>query len=66
MIDVQEIQYNRKHDIGICSITNNKTQWNESCKDGFKRRQYLSGKPYVVCMNCVNWDGKSKLKQSSL
>ena len=56
----------RKFDIGICIITNQKTKWNESCKDGFKYDPYIYNKPYMVCMNCINWAGKSKIKQNRL
>lgn len=66
MIEVQEIQYGRKYDIGICSVTKRKTQWNDACKDGFKCRQHIGGKPYMVCLNCEKWEGKSKLEQRKL
>ncbi len=66
MIEVQEIRQERKFDIGICAISGQKKKWNDGCRDGFKCREHISKKPYMVCMHCVEWEGRSKLEQSRL
>jgi hypothetical protein len=66
MIEVEEIRYERKYDIGICNITKEKKKWSEACKDGFKCREHISMKPYMVCFHCKEWKGIGKLEQTRL
>lgn len=66
MIEIQEIRYERRYDIGICAITSKKKYWNSSCFSGFKLCECLNRKAHMVCMNCANWKGTSKLEQSKL
>lgn len=56
----------RKFDVGICIVTDQKKKWNEGCKDGFKLKGMIGGRPYIVCENCINWDGKTNFEQSRL
>lgn len=56
----------QKFNVGICATTNQKKKWNEACKDGFKCKEDIYGKPYILCLNCINWEGKTNLEQSRL
>jgi Flp pilus assembly CpaF family ATPase len=66
MVDVEEIRYERRYDIGVCNLTDEKKKWSESCKDGFKCREHISRKPYMVCFQCKEWKGIGKLEQIML